>query len=502
MNEIAVGLGQPFPQPLPRYAQDVYPSGNPDSKKTGVLSHSRFVMAAVSFFAYAQLFLILRQLMGPEATIISALPVVLSGWVLGTKGGFVGALLIVSVNTVLLNFTGAGRDFMWGNGYLEGSVVLIVVGTAVGRLREIRDLIISNRVSLEGEIAEAREVAIELNIHKASFNSVVEKNSTGILIVDQGGMVRFANPAAGSLLSRDLEELIGQPLGIPLFPGDVVEIEITRKNEEPGMAEMRLDETQWEGKTAYLLSLGDITDRKQVEEALRELDRMKSEFIDTISHELRTPLHSIKGFNKLILDGSVTDPETQREFQHTIDRETDRLGKLIDDLLDVSRLNSGRIDLQKQSLSIEELIGSAVKSHYAVASERNIGIKEEIQPGLPNVEADAARIRQVVVNLLSNAVKFSNSGTEVTVRASLKDDAILIQVQDQGVGIPDDAQPRIFERFYRVDSSLTRNTVGTGLGLYISKQLVEAHDGRIWLESAPDEGSTFSFLLPLRIGAA
>ena len=264
------------------------------------------------------------------------------------------------------------------------------------------------------------------------------------------------------------------------------------------MAEMRLDVTQWEGQTAYLLSLGDITDRKQVEESLRELDRMKSEFIDTISHELRTPLHSIKGFNKLILDGLVTDPEVQREFQNTIDRETDRLGKLIDDLLDVSRLNSGRFDLQKQPTSIEEVIGSAIQSLYATASERNIAFKAEVQAGLPHIEADEARIRQVVVNLLSNAVKFSPSGAEVTVGASLRDDAILVQIQDQGVGIPEEAKTRIFERFYRVDSSLTRNTVGTGLGLYISKQLVEAHDGSIWLESALNEGSTFSFLLPLK----
>ena len=318
-----------------------------------------------------------------------------------------------------------------------------------------------------------------------------------MLIVDQDGLVRFANPAASSLLRRNHQELIGQTLGIPLFAGDVIEIEITRKNEEPGLAEMRLDVTQWEGQTAYLLSLGDITDRKQVEESLRELDRMKSEFIGTISHELRTPLHSIKGFNKLILDGSVTDPEVQKEFQSTIDRETDRLGQLIDDLLDVSRLNSSRFDLQKQHLSIEEVIGSATRSFYAAASEGNIGIKEDIEPGLPNVEADEARIRQVLVNLLSNAVKFSPSGTEITVRASLRDDAILIEVQDQGVGIPEESKPHIFERFYRVDSSLTRNTVGTGLGLYISKQLIEAHDGRIWLERSLDEGTTFSFILPL-----
>ena len=493
MNELAVRLGQSFP----RYARHAYPYSDQNSAKFGKLINNRFVAAAAGFFAYAQLFLILRQLLGPEATIISALPVVLIGWALGMKGGFSGGLLIVIVNTVILSFTGGGREFVWGGGYLEGSIVLLVVGTAVGRLREIRDLMIANRESLQGQVAEAREIAIELGIHKASFNSVVEKNSTGILIVDQEGMVRFANPAASALLHRKPAELVGQPLGIPLFAGDVVEIDITRKNQEPGLAEMRLDETEWEGKTAYLLSLGDITDRKQVEESLRELDRMKSEFIDTISHELRTPLHSIKGFNKLIMDGLVNDPEVQREFHNTIDRETDRLSKLIDDMLDVSRLNSGRFDLQKQPLSIKDVIGSAIQSLYAAASERNIVVREDVQAGLPQVEADETRIRQVVDNLLSNAVKFSPAGGEITVVATFSDDAILVQVQDQGVGIPEEAKPHIFERFYRVDSSLTRDTVGTGLGLFISKQLVEAHDGRIWLKSALNQGSTFSFLLPL-----
>ncbi len=333
MNQLAVGLGQPFPS----YAEGTRPYGNLTSAKTPSLIDNRYVVAAVMFFAYAQLFLILRHLVGPEATIISALPVVLSGWVLGMRGGFMIGVLIVTLSTVLLTFTGGGREFVWGAGYIEGSIVLLVVGIAVGRLRETRDLMITTRESLQGQVDQAREVAIELDINKASFNSVVEKNSTGMLIVDEEGMVRFANPAADALLHREPGELVGQPLGIPLFAGDYVEIDITRKNQEPGLAETRLDETEWEGKTAYLLSLGDITDRKQVEDSLRELNRMKSEFIDTISHELRTPLHSIKGFNRLILDGLVTDPGVQKEFQSTIDEQTDRLSKLIDDLLVLQR---------------------------------------------------------------------------------------------------------------------------------------------------------------------
>ena len=497
MNDLVVGLGQPFPQLIQSNAQDTYSTGGQESEMSKNPSHHQYITAAVGFFAYAQLFLITRHLVGPEAAIISALPVVLLGWGLGMKGGFLGGLTIVTVNTVLLNFTGAGREFLWDSAYMEGSVVLLVVGAAVGRLKEVRDLMISNRMSLEEEVAEARDIAIELNIHKASFNSLVEKNSTGILIVDQDGMVRFANHAASSQLRRDPHSLIGQPLGIPLFAGDVIEIEITRKNEEPGMAEMRMDETQWEGQTAYLLPLGDITDRKQVEECLREIDRMKSEFIDTISHELRTPLHSIKGFNRLILDGLVSEPEVQREFQNTIDQETDRLSQLIDDLLDVSRLNSGHFDIQKTPISIEGVIHSAIQSLYASAEKGNIGIKVDMQADFPWVEADEARINQVLVNLLSNAVKFSPPSTEITVGAYIGIDEIRIQVTDQGVGISEEAKPHIFERFYRADSSLTRSTVGTGLGLYISKQLIEAHDGRIWVESAINKGSTFVFTLPL-----
>ena len=206
--------------------------------------------------------------------------------------------------------------------------------------------------------------------HKSSFVSVVANNSTGILIVDHSGVVRFANPVAASLLCRKSKELVGKPLGIALSSEQVVEIEIVRRNQEQGVAELRTDETEWHGENAYLLSLGDVTERKRVEDYLRELDRMKSEFIDAISHELRTPLHSIKGFNKLILDGSVTDPDVQKEFLTTIDKETDRLSKLIDNLLDVSRLNSRRINLGKHQHSMESIVTSAIASLYSLAKEK------------------------------------------------------------------------------------------------------------------------------------
>lgn len=239
----------------------------------------------------------------------------------------------------------------------------------------------------------------------------------------------------------------------------------------------------------------DITERKKAEEAIRELDRMKSEFISDISHELRTPLHSIKGFGKLILDGKVPDPNIQREFLTIIENQSNRLDKLVSNLLDASRLESGRFSIHKQRISIAGTIHETVETLRGVANGKGITIKEDIPATLPEIDVDKERLEQVMFNLLGNAVKFSNDGSEVTVRAEVKEHDLLVQVTDHGIGIPKEAMPRLFQRFYRVEAS--SSVGGSGLGLYISRQIIEAHGGRIWVESEPGVGSTFSFTLPL-----
>ncbi len=239
----------------------------------------------------------------------------------------------------------------------------------------------------------------------------------------------------------------------------------------------------------------EITERKKAEEASREIDRMKSEFISNVSHELRSPLHSIQGFTRLMLEGKVPDPETQREFLTTVDKQSEHLGSLIDSLLDISRLESGRFNIQKQRLPIKNVIHDAVESSYSLASEKGILINEDIPSTLPEIEGDGERLGQVMANLLGNAIKFSNGGNSITVRAEVRDRELLVQVADLGIGIPRKAMPHLFERFYRAQDLMARG--GAGLGLYISKQIIEAHGGRIWVESTVDEGSTFSFTLPL-----
>ena len=239
----------------------------------------------------------------------------------------------------------------------------------------------------------------------------------------------------------------------------------------------------------------DITEHKQAEEKLRQIDRMKTEFLSNVSHELRTPLQSISGFAKLIYRGQVPDDETRQEFLQIIDSESQHLGNLINSLLDMSRLESGRFEINKQALPIRDTIIDAVKSFHGLARDKNIVLNEDIPAELPEIEADAERLRQVVINLLGNAIKFSDPGSSVTVKAESRNGELLFQVTDQGIGIPQEAMPHLFERYYQAENKLARG--GTGLGLYISKQIIEAHGGHIWAESRVGEGSTFRFTLPL-----
>ncbi len=251
-----------------------------------------------------------------------------------------------------------------------------------------------------------------------------------------------------------------------------------------------------QGSVEYCVHIArDITERKQAEENLQKIDRMKMEFLSNVSHELRTPLQSISGFVKLIIDGQVSDLETQQEFLQIVDRETWHLGNLINGLLDMSRLESGRFQINKTLVPLSEAITDSIKIFYSLAREKNIELTKDIPVQLPEIEVDAERFRQVIINLLSNAIKFCDPGGNVNFKSEIRNGEILFEVSDNGIGISEDATEHLFEKFYRVEDKLARG--GTGLGLYITKQIVEAHGGRIWVKSKIGEGSTFSFTLPL-----
>lgn len=230
--------------------------------------------------------------------------------------------------------------------------------------------------------------------------------------------------------------------------------------------------------------------------ALRELDTLRTELLANVSHELRTPLAAIKGFASALLQQDVTfDEETRREFIQTIDMESDRLNILIEELLTMSRLEAGVLELRKERRNIKDVVDSIRDRLFTLASKRKLKIM--IPPDLPLVAVDDIRIGQVITNLVDNAVKYSDEGSLITLDARTEEDAIIISVKDEGIGIPAELREKIFERFYRVKAKRTANSRGAGLGLSVCRGIIEAHGGRIWVESDAGKGSDFRFSLPI-----
>jgi signal transduction histidine kinase len=258
----------------------------------------------------------------------------------------------------------------------------------------------------------------------------------------------------------------------------------------------RAVEAQWfglsadEGRTlGYGVLFRDVTREK-------ELDQMKDQLLSTVSHELRTPLAAIKGFTTTLLREDVRwDEATQRDFLKIIEEETDRLGELIDNLLDMSKIEAGVLRVDREPTQLRNVMREAIdrarrrsEAHWFVV---------DLPAEFPRVWADVRRIRQVLNNLLENAIKYSPGGGQITVTGEVEGDHVTVSVADSGQGIPPEFLDKIFQRFFQVDAASTRKTGGSGLGLSISKGIVEAHGGKIWAESIPGKGSVFRFTLPL-----
>lgn len=238
---------------------------------------------------------------------------------------------------------------------------------------------------------------------------------------------------------------------------------------------------------------------EQANEKLKELDLMKSEFLNTVSHELRTPLTSIKAFAEILLDNVGEDPETQTEFLEIINKESDRLTRLINNLLDLSRIEAGRMKWDRDHLDLHEVVTTAVTSLRGAAEKKGLHLEVEIEEDLPTV-GDRDKLIQVVTNLLGNAIKFTSEGGTVRVVAGRKDLLTArIEVQDSGVGIEPIYHESIFEKFSQVDSSETRDIKGSGLGLPIARSITEHHDGKLLVESELGKGSVFIVELPLHV---
>ncbi len=233
----------------------------------------------------------------------------------------------------------------------------------------------------------------------------------------------------------------------------------------------------------------------------REIDRMKTDFVSSVSHELRTPLTSIKAYTATIMRDPTMPEDTRREFLSIIDEESNRLANLIEDLLEVSRIEAGTVKVSLHSIDIAGITDQALLALEALAGKKNIQLKRDIAVELPELKADETKIQSVITNLVNNAIKFTPEGGQVLVCAQHQGQELIIRISDTGIGIPKKALKKIFDRFYRVHRP-GEQTQGTGLGLAIVKEIISLHGGRIEVESEVGQGTTFTVFLPLSVQQA
>lgn len=365
------------------------------------------------------------------------------------------------------------------------------------------------RSRLRAELKRAMEIRQE---SEERFRRMVEENADGILITNEQGTILFSNPSLDRMFGKAPEEMWGERLGPDLIPNEANEISIISQGDEPGYAEVRVVRTTWDGQPSLLASLRDITVRRRAHELqgklevqdsivreLRELERMKSDFIETVTHELRTPMTPLSSSIDLFLDGALGElSERQHEFMTMMARNVRRLARFATDVLAISRLDSGKRVLASQKLALAEIARSTVDLLRAKAKEKGSTLRCDVNPEAEAI-ADADALAEILTNLIDNAIAHTPAGTTIVVGdGPTRGGFVPVTVADDGPGIPQEEQDKIFRKFYQYARRSGPGYQGTGIGLAVSKSLAEKMGGHIRLVSSPGEGATFTIELPAR----
>jgi PAS domain S-box-containing protein len=399
---------------------------------------------------------------------------------------------------------------------------------------------ISQRMIIEREMQGLmeRELAARIQMRaERRFRDLLEAAPDGIIEVDREGRILTLNVVMEKMFGYRREELLGQSIEI-LVPedqrtphtahrgfywnhpvtrpmGSGLSLHGRRKDGSSFPVEISLSPVVSDDGFCVMAIIRDITERKQSEERLQALqkqytgelelrnreieqaNRLKSEFLANMSHELRTPLHTVIGFAELLAE-ETKGPlnSSQKRFVNHIHKDAQHLLALINEILDLSKIEAGRLQLQREALDLGSVLEEALSSIRPQAAAKSIEIESNI-PLLVSVDGDRMRVKQILFNLLSNAVKFTPEGGHIRVAVTSSEGFAQVSVSDTGIGIPASEHDSIFDKFHQVGESTSGVREGTGLGLPITKRLVEEHGGQIWLESEPGKGSRFTFILPL-----
>lgn len=363
-----------------------------------------------------------------------------------------------------------------------------------------------------GQLNEAlRNMAEKLNqyIQKAlrdkdQMETILVSMVEGVLAFDMVGRLMLMNKTAEDMIGVSWEEANNHYFLEILRNHQLADL--LRRGLTEGkrqVMELRLSPTDPEFYRVYITpiigkngqSQGAIMVLRNVTK-VRNLERMRTEFVANVSHELRTPLTSIKGYVETLLDGAIDNKEVALKFLNILNNEADRLNRLISDLFYLSQLETGRMEIAKKKIDTAQFLDKVIHLLHPLAQSKKIEIISIIHPQVQTFFANQDMMEQVLINLLDNAIKYSHEGSQITIEIAPDEEGTMIKIIDKGIGIPAESLPRLFERFYRVDKARSRQVGGTGLGLSIVKHVIERHRGQVQVESEEDRGTTFTIILP------
>ena len=400
-----------------------------------------------------------------------------------------GSVLAASITRPVNRITGISRDFAKGDFRRR---ISLSSGDEIGELAATLN---NMAQALEERIKQIQGQGQQLT---AIFNSMVE----GVIATDSRGRIISLNPPAEKIFSVKKDGILGKTFLEAIRNNDISEI-INRTLRQRNAVSQELS-LNWPLQRVFQVSASAIFENEKVSGCLlvihditeiRKLETVRRDFVANVSHELKTPLTSIKGFVETLLEGGLEDKGNSRQFLKIIQEHTERLNSLINDLLDLSCIESKELVLHKQSINLRVLAQRVLSGFDSGAKKKSILLVNELDEKL-NLTVDEDRIEQVFTNLIDNAVKFNRDKGLVKIYSRDEGDKVKIVVEDTGAGIPTKDLPRIFERFYRVDKARSRELGGTGLGLSIVKHIIELHSGSVGVESLEGAGSKFWFVLP------